>query len=1176
MYEILHAIKHGLKPYAFKILLTMKLTTLLMFFGLLQVNATSRAQITITSKQITLEKVFKEIQKQAGYDFFYNNNLIRKLPPISLNVKNASIAAVLNASLQDQSLQYKIVNNSVVITAKPLINPENNKGAPIRIEGTVQDETGKPMPGVIIMAKGRAKLLGITDKNGHFILENVEEKETLIFRYLGYAPKEIVVTTQRLLAVKLESVDSKLKEVEISTGYQYIKPEQSTGAVGVLTHKEYDSRINTTDFLDALQSRIPGLMINSDITFDGNSLFQIRGISTISGNKQPLVVIDGYPTELSLATINPNEIESVTVLRDAAAAAIYGVRASNGVIVIERKKAKVGKPSIAFRSTFSVTPKENYERYRWDKNGSNTVIDFAKESNANMGASMWLLMNDPSAGSLFTYPLPTGIIAQRVAGVITATEAERQLDLLKSYNNTADYGRLFLRNPTTQTHNLDVSGGTEQATYFITASYNNSNLTKINNDNSRIGLSARTNLKLSQRFSVELTNNFQESRNNAAPVPNITELYPYEALQDENGNAMPVFYKSFVTPFYNKVIMDRGMLDNLHYPLNEVNEVSDKKHTINNRFTIDLRYKIGNGFSFNMGGVYEISRENARHLATESSAEARQIINRYTEVPTTGFVYNIPKGGQLRNLASNTESYTARAQLNFNKQLATAHSFNLIAGAEVRKVLNNSNSSANFGYSDQTLLQRPVNYNVIQSTNFVSPYGKTNPGLSYDALFAQTYVDDRFIAAYANAVYAYKGRYSLTGTIRIDQSNLFGSDPGNRYKPLWSLGAGWNLDREKFAESLNWLNSAKMRFALGFNGNIAKNVLPQVIAKARINIFDNTINTLSLASPANSRLRWEETYNVNLGLDYTIFKNLSGNIDYYLKRSSYILASNEIDPTKGIPSASLNASSIQNSGLELRLQADWIKRGKTNWNTGFVFSYNTSKLLKVYNLDVPLTNPKSFNYALRVTNYLEGYPVGAIFNYRYAGVDDKGAVLIYDKDGNKKNFDVDDQGRSDVDFVGSSIPEYNLGLSNRVDIGPFYFFAMINYFGGFSTKIPLLDPAVKRPLEGANNFWRKPGDELLPGVMPALKYSNYNNYLSATDRFIINGSYITLGDLTAAYSFRNSSFVKKAKLSNLEIRLQASRLYTVAMNKYNHSVATGSFEKTYLTPSYTMALHVNF
>ncbi|WAC41625.1 hypothetical protein [Pedobacter sp. SL55] len=164
---------------------------------------------------------------------------------------------------------------------------------------------------------------------------------------------------------------------------------------------------------------------------------------------------------------------------------------------------------------------------------------------------------------------------------------------------------------------------------------------------------------------------------------------------------------------------------------------------------------------------------------------------------------------------------------------------------------------------------------------------------------------------------------------------------------------------------------------------------------------------------------------------------------------------------------------------------------------------------------------------------------------------------------------------ADVDYVGSSIPAYNIGLSNRVDVGDFYAFAMINYFGGFSTKIPLLDPAATRPLKGANNYWRKPGDESIPDVMPALN-SGYASYLSATNRFIVDGTYFTLGDLTVAYSFRKANFVKKAKLSNFELRAQGSNLYTFALNKHNYSVATKSFEKSYLTPTYTAALVVNF
>lgn len=1173
MYEILHVIKHGLTPRAYKLILTMKLTTLLIFAVLFQVSAASRAQITIVNKHITLERVFKEIQKQSGYDFFYNNDLIRNLPAVSLNVKNASVADVLDASLTGLPFQYKVVENSVVITTKPntiIIQKQQQK-----VEVTVRDEHRQPIPGVSVVSKNKKVVLGMTNKEGKFIAD-ADEGDVLIFRFIGYAIKSVEVGKSKALEVQLEPVDSKLGEVQISTGYQYIKPEQSTGSVTIMSNKEYDSRINTTDFLTALQSRIPGLLINNDIEFEGNSLFQIRGISTINGNKQPLIVIDGYPTELSLANINPNEIESVTVLRDAAAATVYGVRASNGVIVIERKKAKLGKPNIAYRATFSLTPKENYDRYRWDKDASATVVEYNKDIYKNIGPTAWSLTLLPTLGSLFTYPLPYTIIARKAAGIITAEEADRQLEALKLYNNTADYADLFLQNATTQTHNVDVSGGTENATYFITAQFNDNALTKIKNGGNRVGLSARLNLKLSKRLSVDLNTNFQEAKEFAAPVPSINSFYPYERLVDENGNPASTYAGSKVTTYYNDVIKNLGLLDNLYYPLQEVDLISDNKHSINNRFIANFKYDMGKGFNLAFGGVYETSSTDTRHLANESSAEVRQIVNRYTESSTSGLIYNVPKGDYLKQTASKTESYTARAQLNYNKQVSTDHAINLISGLEIRRLVNSGSSTANFGYSDQTLLQRPVNYTLIQNSAYVSSYGRNNPALSYEGLFSQTYVENRFLSGYLNAVYNYKGKYSLTGSARIDQSNLFGTDPKNRYKPTWSVGAGWNIDREKFIQPLTWVNSMKMRAALGFNGNIAKNVLPEIIASAKLNGFDNTLNSLALLSPANSRLRWEQTFNFNLGLDYRIFKNITGNVDYYLKKSIDILASNEVDPTRGVTSAIINESTIRNGGLEIGMHADWITRKNFNWNTGFVFSKNMSKILKVYNTNVP-PNSASYSYAVGSrTNYLQGYAVGGIFNYRYAGIDNTGKVLIYDKDGNTKNFDQNDKGIDDVDYVGSSIPAYNIGLSNRVDIGNFYAFAMINYFGGFRAKMPILDPSAIRPLAGASNYWRQPGDENIPNVMPALNTANYYNYLSATDRFIVDGTYFTLGDLTVAYSFRKSEFVKKAKLSNLELRAQASNIYTFALNKHNYSVATRGYEKSYLTPTYSAALVVNF
>ncbi|RZK12242.1 MAG: SusC/RagA family TonB-linked outer membrane protein, partial [Flavobacterium sp.] len=448
----------------------------------------------------------------------------------------------------------------------------------------------------------------------------MEEGDVLIFRFLGYSIKNVTVGKSSILDVQLEPTDSNLGEVQISTGYQYIKPEQSTGSVTVMNNKEYDSRINTTDFLTALQNRIPGLLINNDVEFEGNSLFQIRGISTINGNKQPLIVIDGFPTELTLASINPNEIESVTVLRDAAAATVYGVRASNGVIVIERKKAKLGKPNVGYRATLSLTPKENYERYRWDPDGSNTLIEHAKEMYKGIGPSAYSFMVFPTLGSLFTFPETYSIMARNFAGIISDTEANSQFEALRSYNNAGDYADLFLRTAATQVHNIDVSGGTDNAQYFITARYNNSALNKIKNGSNLFELSARTNLKLSKRLSVELNTNFQESKTFGAPVPDINNFYPYERFSDVNGNPLSTYEGSRISVYYNDVIKGLGILDNLYYPLQEIDLVSDKKHLTSNRIIANFKYDMGKGFKLNFGGVYETAITDARHLANESSA----------------------------------------------------------------------------------------------------------------------------------------------------------------------------------------------------------------------------------------------------------------------------------------------------------------------------------------------------------------------------------------------------------------------------------------------------------------------------------------------------------------------------------------------------------------------------
>jgi TonB-linked SusC/RagA family outer membrane protein len=1151
-------------------LISMKLVLLLLFVSIQQVYALDAQQtVSLKFEKVSLKIIFKEINRQTGYEFIYNTQMIEKSNPVTVNLEKSSLTAALDVCFKGQPFSYVIKGNTIVVT------PKNQNKPKITITGKITDSQGEPLAGTNITIKGTVKGK-VSDENGTYSIET-EDKSVLVFRFIGYKTREIPVSGKTTINVVLQEDAAELKELEfVSTGYQKIRPEQSTGSIATIRAREFESRVNTTDFLIGLQNKIPGLLINNDIEFEGNSLFQIRGISTINGSKQPLIVLDGYPTELTMDMIDPNEIESVTVLKDAAAATIYGVRASNGVVVVERKKADVGKTKINFRSTLSFTPKENYSRYRWDENGSQISVDYSKANYASINSSMWTLMTMLSVGSLFYYTPQVNILAKQAAGVITSEEAERQFQEMYSYTNTKDYSKLFLRTATTQTYNMDISGGNSNVLYYITANFVDNDANQIRKGNNKFQLSSRNTFNISKRFTANLMTDFQEATTKESPVPSITSIYPFEKFQDENGNPLSIYSGSNMNPVYNDMIMNLGLLDNMYYPLVDLYEINNTSTTISNRITLNLNYKINNDFNLSFGGVYENSDANTRHYASENSSEVHQYVNRYTQSGTTGLVYNVPKGGYLKTFTKSTESSTLRAQLNYDKRFNDSHSLNMIVGGEIRKIVNKSNSAGYFGYSDQTLLQNPVNYAIVSSASFVSPYGRLNPSIAYNSLFAQTYTDNRYISGYLNAVYAYLGKYTVTGSIRIDQSNLFGTNPKYKYKPLWSIGAGWNINKEKFMQNLTWVRSLKLRSAVGFNGNTAKNVLPEVIASASQSVFDSSIPSLTLLSLANSQLRWEKTLNVNVGLDFNLMDDITGSLDYYNKKSTDILANNQIDPTKGATSATINRSTIRNTGLELNLHADWITKKRFNWNTGFVLSHNKSKILEVYNSSIP-SNAGSYLYALGGrSTYLEGYGIGAIFTYRYAGLDETGAVLIYDKDGNKKHFDEDDKKKDDVDYQGTSIPAYNVGISNRVDIGDFYFYAMINYYGGFKVKIPVPDASVVRPLKGAGKYWTKAGDEADPDMLPALKYSNYKSYFQACDKFVVDGDYFTLGDVNATYSLRNSKWLKKTKLTNLEIRMQASNLYTIALNKQNYSMATRSYDKSYLTPTYTISFNVTF
>ncbi|MBB5439708.1 TonB-linked SusC/RagA family outer membrane protein [Pedobacter sp. AK017] len=1190
--------------YVDRILFIMRLTTIILIASLMQVSAAGFAQrIILNERKAPLEKILKAIRTQSGYDVIMERKLMDKTKSIDVSVQNATLEETMDIVLKGLNLKYTIEGKIIVIEPVKPSFMDNIRAAfaNIDVRGRVVDSTGHALPGASVMVKGKRQIAR-AGTDGTFLLQNVEEGTTLVISYTGYKTREIVASKD-LGTIRMDIAVANLEEVAVTvnTGYQKIKPEQSTGAVSQIGTKEYESRVSS-NFLDGLVNRLPGLLINNSVQFTSTApgaisstsrpLFNIRGISTMSANQSPLIVVDGYPTELTLDMIDPNEIKSVTILKDAASATVYGVRASNGVIIIERKQATPGAAQFNFRTTLGITPEENYSRYRWDPEASGINANYVRERQSlNITPGSWGLLFAPGIpnGGNVRRSIPFYIQAQLAAGIITPAQAESSFAELANYDNLDDYSRLFQRTAIAQTNTLNISGGVPNALYYITANYTGNRSNAILNDNNRFQLTGRTTLKLAKRLSLELTTEYQENRVNGAPVPGAASYAGYERYEDVNGNPAAIISQSYA-PVYNSFILSQGLLDQNYYPLIEANKVSNKTRTLNNKTIANFNYDIGKGFNLLFGGVYETSRTEFRHLAAQGSNEVNSFVNNYTVTPTAAnpalaFKRNLPDGDFLRQQNATSTGYTARTQLNYNKRMGN-HSLNGIAGAEIRRVLNKSNLASYFGYNDQSLLHQPVDYaSIFNGVTGTSGTLVTGNGLGLlENYFNQGYDDDRYVSAFSNVVYSFKDTYSLSGSIRIDQSNLFGSDPKYKYKPLWSLGAAWNIHKEDFMSNFNWLHQLKLRGAYGFNGNVAKLSLPQVIAQSRNNNANTpTLPSLVLFSNANTGLRWEQTENLNLGLDFNVFKNITGSFEYYTKKTTDVMGNSSIDPTLGANSALINYASIRNNGLEFSLKADWISTRDFNWNTGIVVAKNSSKVLDVYRTGQ--YNPQ----VLDVLGYVSGYPVGAMFSYDTRGLNNEGHPIIYDQNGASYVVNTSSTGTplvtamSDknsglVQYSGTSVPTISGGLSNRVDVGNFYFFAMINYYGGFKVRVPRPTPAENRPLPGSNDYWRVAGDELKTNIpnltdlnssAPGLAYRYNSNY-------VVHGDYMTLGDVTVSYRLNDLKFMKNVGFKNFELKAQASNLYSVGFNRYNFSMATGSYAKSYLTPTYTLGLFTNF
>ena len=1146
-----------------KLMMRINLTTFLLISFFLQVGLGATAQkITLSERNISLPHLLEKISLQSGYDFFYTNEMLNEQRTVNVNFKNVELTEVLEHVFKGYNLQYAIKYKTVVIqrrmeTLKERLLAEQSR---ITVRGVITDGTGKAIAGAGITEKGTSNRTS-TDANGTFSLP-VSENAILVISYVGYATQEIPVKNNNLvLTITLSESLNKLQEVGvISTGYQKIKKDQLTGAASTMDEKQYQQREAVTgNFLESLEGKIPGLVYNGQ-----TRELAIRGVSTFDAVKQPLIVLDGFPTEIDLRTINPNDIVSISVLRDASAASIYGVRASNGVIIVETRRGKAGKPVFNLKSTYAIQNKPDFSYLKYAP--ASEFVQLQKE--------YFGIANPPFITSSRLDPVQEILFGRLLTQVsnplLTQAQADAKLQALASYDNLKEYESLFYQTKQTKNVNFDLSGGNEKSTYMLGLNYINSSEVTRRSLSKQLTLNVANTYKLSERFNFDFKGTYTNYADESGNTPPYQDFYPYEHLADENGVALPVAYQPNrtttrnINPTQNTALMGLGLYDTFYYPYRELTSNTNTLKGSTARFQGRLNAKISNWLSMDLGGNYENQNAILDNLRLENTYSVRNILNASAlkDAQTGRAIFkNMPTGDVLSKTGQLTTNYTIRGQLNFNHKFGgEEHDFSGILGVERKKTLSRDFKTAYFGYNGQTLISKPVNMDVLNSLNtpVFRELGQGNVFRSTD-YFNQTENDRRFMSYYGQGTYIFKRKYVATGSFRVDQSNLFGVDPKYKNKPLWSAGVNWRAGEEDFLKQLGWVEQLQFRAATGFNGNV-----PTSKGGAFL-ILGTGLNTLSgmslpytnVISPENQSLRWETTKNYNLGLDYSLWKGrISGSVDWYLKKTKDVFGRFDADPTLGFNEYNANTASIQNTGLEFLINSSNVKHGQFEWRTQLTASFNNNKVLAV--------KATQFSYSNQIasgTQLVKGAPIGALYSYNYGGLNEQGQPFVFDKSGNKKVMayfgnPLVDVGLDDMVYNGTTTPKYVLGLNNQFSVGAFDLSFLFMYYGGHVMRVEQPNPmhigmTQNNPLRGSGNYWKKAGDEndtRIPGFVAANSLaagyypSSARNAYEYASEFVRKADYIRLRDVVITYN-ANAQFLEKLGLNRTQLRFQAQNAF---------------------------------
>lgn len=1110
------------------------IAALLVIICLLAGLDTYAQQVTLSHENASLKTIYEDLARQTNYFFFCDRAVQRLAGKITVHVNAVPLEEALKEVLKGKPIKPEIVGKTItfkqIVVAEQV--PQEKKVLTMLVRGRINNEGGEPVPGATIFIKGTATQVA-AGEDGLFSF-TADSNAVILVSSVNYETQEISLAGRTQVNVYLKKWVTELNHAVVSTGYQRLNGGGTTGAFVKIDNELLNRRVST-NVLDRLDAITSGLVFNKNLVSGLNqSTISIRGRSTIYANAEPLIVLDNFPYTGDIGNINPADIESITVLKDAAAASIWGALSGNGVIIIITKKGKYNQPArVSFTSNLTVSAKPDL--FYLPVLSPADYIGVERTLFDNNYYNDW--ENDPGHRAISP---AVEIMIKKREGKISGDEASAQLDALGREDTRNDLRKYFYRRSVNQQYALNLSGGYSNHHYYFSAGYDKNLANAVGNAYQRITLNANNTYALVKE-KLELSTGIIFSAatttvNNAGQLL-ATPRYPYSQLAGANGMPLTVFTG------YRQAYKDTaggGNLLNWNYkPLDELRLSDDVIRLTDYRINLALKYSIVKGLDAAIFYQYNKGSTNEKNYRSQGTYFTRDLINVYTQVTPAGLLRAIPLGGIFDKSVNDYEANNIRAQVNYSHTWKEEHELTAIAGAELRSLEAGYNITRQYGYDKDRRTSVKVDY-LASYYSYPAPFSP----LKIPLVDADKSTTDHYISYYANAVYTWKHRYITSASARVDESNLFGVKTNQKRVPLWSGGLAWIVSKEDFYRC-DWLPYLKLRLTEGYNGNVDRTVSAYTtILVSGTNLYGAPSATFN--SPANPALRWEKTNMVNAGIDFA-FKHdrVSGSLEGYIKKGVDLIGNSPLDPTTGFTTFRGNTADMSGRGLDLVLH---IKSNEKTfrWQGTVLLSYTTDK---VTNYKVK-SNTISAYYNSGLFSPLQGRPLYSVYALKWMGLDSQnGNPLGFLKGHTSNDYNgiLNSTDFNDLIYKGPANPRVFGSLRNTFSWKQLELSFNITWKLGYYFRRTSItyDDLFSGASQGHPDFerrWQKTGDEKTTSIPSMGIPSDFQRdaFYRYSEVLVEKADHIRLQDMRLGYD------LKKEQLQKWHMR--GAQLYLYANN----------------------------